>query len=156
MPTISKLTNNERGLYTHVAKLDFNDLIAIGNGGTLAIADIPIGGSVLLCTVVNTVDIAGSSSLVIDVGTTLADPDEFINALDVDAMTVNLPTSNTGDLMLQSAGTTTTLGGALPVKPVSALTPIYIKVTDAAIASLTAGEIVIGLSILDPVRFLVN
>ena len=156
MPTISKLTNNERSLYTHVARLDFADLIAIGNGGTLAIADIPIGGSVLLCTVVNTIDIAGSTSLVIDIGTTIADPDEFINALDVDAMTVNLPTSNTGDTMVQTAGTTTTLGGMLPVKAVSALTPIYIKVTDAAIASLTAGEIVIGLTILDPVRFLVN
>ena len=155
MPTISKLTNNEKSPYTHVAKLDYADLIAIGTGGTLAIADIPAGGSVLLCTVINTVDIVGSSSLVIDVGTTLADPDEFINALDVDGMTVNLPTSNTGDLMVQVAGNSTILGGALPVKPVSALTPVYIKVTDAAIASITAGEIVIGLTILDPLKYLV-
>jgi hypothetical protein len=148
-----KLTNPERGPYTDVIKLTWEDLISIGTGGTLKIGSIPIGGAVDLCAVVNSVDIVGSSSLVIDIGTTLADPDEFINALDVDAMTVGLPTFNTGDLMLQSAGTTTTLGGALPVKAVSAVTPIYIKVTDAAIASITAGEIVIGLRVLDLLKF---
>jgi len=155
MPTITKLTNNEKSPFTHVAKLDFNDLIAIGTGGTLAIADIPAGGGVLLCAVVNTVDIVGSSSLVIDVGTTLADPDEFINALDVDGMTVNLPVCNTGDTMLQGATTTTTLAGVLPAKLTATALPVYIKVTDAAIASITAGEIVIGLTIIDPLKFLV-
>jgi len=155
MPTISKLTNNEKSPFTHIAKLDFNDLIAIGTGGTLAIADIPAGGGVTLCAVVNTVDIVGSSSLVIDVGTTLADPDEFINALDVDGMTVNLPVCNTGDTMLQGATTTTTLAGVLPAKLTATALPVYIKVTDAAIASITAGEIVIGLTIIDPLKFLV-
>lgn len=148
-----KLTNNEKGGFTDVVKLTYADLIAIGTGGTKKIAMIPAGGAVELCGVVNTVDIAGSSSLVIDVGTTLADPDEFIDALDVDGMTVNLPTFNTGDTMVQAAGTTTTLGGALPVKAVASATPVYIKVTDAAIASLTAGEIVIGLRILDLAAF---
>lgn len=144
-----KVINNEYRGFTDVVKLTAADLIAIGNGGTKQIGNLPIGASLELCGVVNTVDIVGSSSLVIDIGTTLADPDEFINALDVDGMTVGLPTYNTGDLMLQSAGTTTTLGGSLPVKPVSAATPIYIKVTDAAIASITAGEILIGMRILD-------
>lgn len=148
-----KLTNPERSPYTDVIKLTYVDLQTIGTGGTQKIAVIPAGGAVELCAVVNTVDIAGSTSLVIDVGTTLADPDEFIDALDVDGMTVNLPTANTGDLMVQSAGTTTFLGGALPVKPVATATPIYIKVTDAAIASITAGEIVIGLRILDLLKF---
>ena len=144
-----KVINNEFRGYTDVITLNPSDLIAIGNGGTRQIASMPVGSAVELCAVINTVDIVGSSSLVIDVGTTLADPDEFINALDVDAMTVGLPTFNTGDLMLQSAGTTTTLGGSLPVKPVSAVTPVYIKITDAAVASITAGQIKIGLRILD-------
>lgn len=148
-----KLTNPERGPYTDVIKLTYADLQTIGTGGTQKIAVIPAGGSVSLCSVVNSVDIAGSTTLVIDVGTTIADPDEFIDALDVDGMTVNLPTSNTGDLMVQAAGTTTFLGGALPVKPVATATPIYIKVTDAAIASLTAGEIVIGLQINDLLKY---
>ena len=38
---------------------------------------------------------AGTTSLVIDVGTSSGDPDEFIDALDVDAMSA--PVLNTGD-----------------------------------------------------------
>ncbi len=144
-----KVTNNEFRGFTDIVKLTFADIKAIGTGGTKQIGVLPIGASLELCGVINTVDIAGSSSLVIDIGTTIGDPDEFIDNLDVDGMTVGLPTYNTGDLMVQGTGTTTTLGGALPVKPVSAVTPIYIKVTDAAIASITAGEILIGMRILD-------
>jgi hypothetical protein len=150
---MAKLANNERSPYTDAITLNAADLIAIGNGGTKVIGSIPAGGAVELVAVINTVDIVGSSSLVIDVGTTLADPDEFINALDVDAMTVGLPTFNTGDTMLQSAGTTTVLAGVSPAKPVSADTPIYIKVTDAAVASITAGQIVIGMRILNLTQF---
>ena len=148
-----KLTNNEKSPFTDIVKLTYKDLIAIGTGGTKIIGNLPVGAAMELVGVINTVDIVGSSSLVIDIGTTIADPDEFINALDVDGMTVGLPTYNTGDLMLQSATTTTTLGGVSPVKPVSAATPIYIKVTDAAIASITAGEILIGMRILDLGKF---
>jgi hypothetical protein len=150
---MAKLANNERSPYTDAITLNAADLIAIGNGGTKVIGSIPAGGAVELVAVINTVDIVGSSSLVIDVGTTLADPDEFINALDVDGMTVGLPTFNTGDTMLQSAGTTTVLAGVSPAKPVSADTPIYIKVTDAAVASITAGQIVIGMRILNLTQF---
>ena len=150
---MAKLANNERSPYTDAITLNAADLIAIGNGGTKVIGSIPAGGAVELVAVINTVDIVGSSSLVIDVGTTIADPDEFINALDVDAMTVGLPTFNTGDTMLQSAGTTTVLAGVSPAKPVSADTPIYIKVTDANIATMTAGQIVIGMRILNLTQF---
>jgi hypothetical protein len=149
-----KLVNNERSPYTDVVILNAADLIAIGNGGTKAIGSIPAGGAVELVAVINSVDIVGSSTLVIDVGTTIGDPDEFIDALDVDAMTVNLPTFNTGDTMLQSATTTTTLAGVKPAKAVSAATPIYIKVTDAAVASITAGQIVIGMKILDLAKYI--
>ena len=150
---MAKLTNNERSPYSDVIRLTAADLIAIGTGGTRQIATIPAGGAVSLCAVTNTVDIAGSSSLVIDVGTTIADPEEFINALDVDAMTVGLPTFNTGTSFVQTAGNTTIKGGTLPVGAASASTPVYIKVTDAAIASITAGEILIGLEILDLTQY---
>ena len=147
-----QLVNNERSPYTDVVKITAADLIAIGNGGTRRIATIPAGGAVELVTVTNTVDIVGSSSLVIDVGTTLADPDEFINALDVDAMTVGLPTVNTGDQF--TAGTAVTTSGlSQAVAQASAATPVYIKVTDAAVASITAGEIMIGFRILDLTKF---
>lgn len=140
---MAKVAINELGAFTDVVSLDFNDLIAIGNGGTRVIAKIPAHGAVELAGVANTVDIAGSSSLVIDVGTTSADPDEFIDALDVDAMTV--PVFNTGDQF--------TSGYTKAVKAVTSATEVYIKVTDSAIASLTAGKIVIGLRIIDLAKF---
>ncbi len=147
---MAKVTVNEGSVFTDYVRLDYNDLIAIGNGGTRVIATIPAHGAVELVGVANTVDIAGSSSLVIDVGTTLADPDEFINALDVDAMTV--PVFNTGDQY--TAGTATSTSGLTQaVKQSASAADVYIKVTDAAIASLTAGEIVIGLRIVDLAKF---
>ena len=143
-----KLTVNEAAYgFTDVIKLTYNDLIAIGNGGQKVIATIPAGGGVDRCVVYESVAVAGTTTLVIDVGTTLADPDEFIDALDVDAMTA--PVANTGDLLTQADGTTTIAGGALPVKLVQADTDIVVEVTDASIASATAGEIVIGLRIVD-------
>lgn len=147
---MAKVAVNELGSFTDVVRLDYNDLIAIGNGGTRVIAQIPAHGAVELVGVANTVDIAGSSSLVIDVGTTSADPDEFINALDVDAMTV--PVFNTGDQY--TAGTATSTSGLTQaVKQSASAADIYIKVTDSAVASLTAGEIIIGLRIVDLAKF---
>jgi hypothetical protein len=147
---MAKVAVNELGSFTDVVRLDYNDLIAIGNGGTRVIAQIPAHGAVELVGVANTVDIAGSSSLVIDVGTTSADPDEFINALDVDAMTV--PVFNTGDQYTLGTATNTS-GLTQAVKQSASAADIYIKVTDSAVASLTAGEIVIGLRIVDLAKF---
>ena len=147
---MAKVAVNELGSFTDVVRLDYNDLIAIGNGGTRVIAQIPAHGAVELVGVANTVDIAGSSTLVIDVGTTLADPDEFINALDVDAMTA--PVFNTGDQY--TAGTATSTSGLTQaVKQSASAADVYIKVTDSAVASLTAGEIIIGLRIVDLAKF---
>jgi hypothetical protein len=151
---MAKLTNNERSPYTDVIRLTAADLIAIGNGGTRQIATIPAGGAVSLCAVIESVAVVGSTTLVIDVGTTIGDPDEFINNLDVDAMTTGLPSFNTGDVFVQASGDTTISGGYLPKAAASASTPVYIKVTDAAVASITAGEIVIGLEILDLAQYL--
>ena len=149
-----KLVNNESALRTYVYVADFAEIAANATSANqVTVGVIPAGGAVSLCAVTNTVDIVGSSSLVVDVGTTLADPDEFINALDVDGMTVGLPTFNTGDLFVQSAGTTTIAGGVLPIAAASASTPVYIKVTDTAVASITAGEILIGLEILDLTQY---
>lgn len=148
-----KLTNNENGGFTDAIKLTYADLIALGTGNTKQIGVLPIGAAIELVGVVETVAFAGSTTAVIDIGTTIGDPDEFIDNLDVQGMTVGLPTYNTGDTMVKSVATTTFLGGALPVKPVSASTPIYLKLTSATIASATAGEFVIGMRILDLRRF---
>jgi hypothetical protein len=140
---MAKVAINELGGFTDVVRLDYNDLKAIGNGGSLVIAKLPANSAVELAAVANTVDIAGSSTLVIDVGTTSGDPDEFIDALDVDAMTV--PVFNTGDQF--------TSGYSKAVKAVASETEVLVKVTDSAVASLTAGEIVIALRVLDLNKF---
>lgn len=141
---MSILSNNEaHGDFTNVVVLDYKDLIAIGNAGQQTIAVIPAGGSVEIVQVDETVAFVGTTSLVLDIGTTTGDPDEFINALDVDAMTV--PVANTGDLF--------TTGYSQIVSPVASDTNIVLEVTDAAIASATAGKVTIGLRILNPRRF---
>ena len=147
---MAKVTVNESGVFTDVVRLDYNDLKEIGNGGTRVIAQIPAHGAVELVGIAKTVAVAGTTTLVLDVGTTLADPDEFINALDADAMTV--PVFNQGDQF--TAGTATSTSGlSQAVKQGNAVQDVYVKVTDAAIASITAGEFVIGLRIIDLAKF---
>ena len=86
---------------------------------------------------------AGTTSLVIDVGTSTGDPDEFIDALDVDAMSA--PVYNTGDAF--------TGNQSQPVGGTNTAASVILEVTDAAIASATAGKIVIGLRIVDLGQF---
>ncbi len=141
---MSELSNNEAGRgFTHVYTATYEDLQTIGNGGQLTIATIPAGGAVELAGVYEAEAFAGTTSLVIDVGTSSGDPDEFIDALDVDAMSA--PVFNTGDAFTgnqsQAAGGTNTAAS------------IILEVTDAAIASATAGKIVIGLRIVDLGQF---
>jgi hypothetical protein len=141
---MAKLTVNEASsTFTHVYTIDYVDLIALGTAGQVTIATIPAGGAVELVVVDESVAFAGSSTVVIDVGTTSADPDEFIDALDVDAMTV--PVINTGDLF--------TSNYTKAVKPVASATPIILELTDANIATATAGELTIGMRILDLRQF---
>ena len=62
------------------------------------------------------------------------------------------PVFNNGDQF--TAGTATNTSGlSQAVKQGASAQDVYIKVTDAAIASLTAGEIVIGLRIIDLAKF---
>ena len=141
---MAELTNNEsvKG-FTHIYTATYEDLQSIGNGGQATIATIPAGGAVECVGVYESELFAGTSSLVIDIGTDSNDPDEFIDALDVDAMTV--PVFNTGD---QFTG-----GQSQPVGAASADTSVLLEVTDAAIASATAGKIVVGLRIIELGQF---
>jgi len=139
-----ELSNNEAGRgFTHVYTATYEDLQTIGNGGQLTIATIPAGGAVELAGVYESIAFAGTTSLVIDVGTSSGDPDEFIDALDVDGMSA--PVFNTGDAF--------TGGQSQPVGGTNTAASIILEVTDAAIASATAGEIVIGLRIVDLGQF---
>ena len=141
---MAELSNNEAGRgFTHIYTATYEDLQTIGNGGQATIATIPEGGAVECVGVYEAEAFAGTASLVIDVGTSSGDPDEFIDALDVDAMSA--PAYNTGDAF--------TGGQSQPVGGTSSDTSVLLEVTDAAIASATAGKIVIGLRIIDLGQF---
>ena len=106
---MAQLTVNEAGTsgYTHVISLSFDDLAKIklgtnpfngetlGTAGQLPVASIPAGGAVELAGVLESTALAGATDITLDVGTTAGDPDEFIDALDVDGMSA--PVFNTGD-----------------------------------------------------------
>ena len=148
---MARLTVNEAGTsgYTHVISLSFDDLAKIKLGtdpfngetldtaGQLPIATIPAGGAVELAGVFESTALAGATDITLDVGTTGGAPDEFIDALDVDAMSA--PVFNSGDSFT---------GSQSQAVPFQAETSVLAEVNGTT-ASLTAGNIVIGLRIID-------
>ena len=148
---MAKLTVNEAGTsgYTHVISLSFSDLNDIKTGtnpftgeslGTatqLPIATIPAGGAVELAGVFESTALAGATDITLEVGTTGGDPDEFIDALDVDAMSA--PVFNSGD------GFT---GNQSQAVGFQAETSVLAEVNGTT-GDLTAGNIVIALRIID-------
>lgn len=137
-----KLANNEMGGFTDAIRLTVADLKAIGTGGTKVIATIPAGGAVELVGSVATTAIVGSSTLALAVGIS-GTAGAFVAS--ATAASGTAPVYNTGSLF--------TSGYSAAVSRVATATPIILTVTDAALASITAGEIVIGLRILDLGRF---
>jgi len=148
---MARLTVNEAGTsgYTHVISLSSDDLKQIvlgtdpfngetlGTAGQLPIATIPAGGAVELAGVFESTALAGATDITLDVGTTGGDPDEFIDALDVDGMSA--PVFNTGESFT---------GNQSQAVPYQAETSILAEVNGTT-ANLTAGNIVIGLRIID-------
>lgn len=131
--------------YTHSYKFNYEDLqrtgflTTIGAGNQKQIGSLPAGGIIDMFTFHQITDPAGASDLTLDVGTTGADPDEFINALDVDALTQTA--FNTGDSFIGtdsgSATTSNVLNGV--VNNTASALPIYMEF-NGTVGSLTAGE----------------
>lgn len=147
-----RITNDEssRGDFTHYAVFTYED---IANNATsanqVAIATIPAGGGLQTAYVYEETALAGAADITLDVGTTSGDPDEFIDALDVDAMTA--PVSNTGDLF--DAGTATSTSGLTQIVGTSNSAQSVLVEWNGTVASLTAGRVVILLKIVEPGRF---
>ena len=146
----NQLSNNElMGDFTEVITLTLADIQAAGTTAT-AFATIPAGGGVDVAMVFEAEALAGATDITLDVGTTEGDPDEFIDALDVDGMSA--PVANTGESFVQGAGNTTIEGGSLPVGLTQTDATVFYKFGGTT-ANLTAGKVVIGLRIFDLGRF---
>ena len=143
-----KLSVNELGSgYTHAFKFDYRDLqttgflTTIGAANQRIIGKMDAGDVIDQVTVINTVAEAGATDLVLDVGITDSDPDEFIDALDLDGLTK--AANNTGDAFVVTAtGATVALTGYVNNTATGA--PIYMELNTTGASSLTAGEWIIA------------
>lgn len=135
-----KLANQEAfNGYTDIYKLTAADITALGTGNQKTIALLPPGGVVTGCGVFEAVDFAGTSSnLTLDVGTTTADPDDYIDALDLDGLTK--AAFNTGDVLINSAA-------GYAINNTASAVPIVLETNFTG--TVTAGEWWIGVKILD-------
>lgn len=136
-----KVTNNERfNGFTDVYKLTAAEITSLGTGEQKTIALLPPGGVVTGCAVFEAVNFAGTSTnLTLDVGTTAGDPDEFIDALDLDGLTK--AAFNTGDVLINTAA-------GYAINNTASAVPILIEPNFTG--TVTAGEWLIAITILDP------
>lgn len=155
MPILS--INEAASGYTHKFVFDYEDLqrtgflSTIGAANQRIIGSIPPGGIVDLVAFHQIVDPAGASDLTLDVGTTSSDPDEYIDNLDVDGLT--LTAFNTGDAFIGtdsgSATTSNVLNGV--ANNSASARPLYMEF-NGTLASLTAGKWVIAWRMADTGR----
>lgn len=144
------LVNNESPLKTIVYIADYKHIQDNATSSNqVTIGKIPAGGAVAYAYAYEKTALAGASDITLDVGTTGADPDEFIDAWDADGGT---PVANTGDACVQVAGNSTYLAGWKPVG-ISAAGADILAEWNGTVASLTAGEIVVVVGIIDPGKF---
>jgi hypothetical protein len=132
--------------FTDVYVLTAAAITSTATGGQIRIGTHPAGGLVTCAAVFEITTSAGTSTdLVLDVGTTGADPDEFINALDLDGLTK--VAVNTGDSFYD--GTTLGVVNAVANNTASDL-PIYAEVNFTG--TVTDGKWLICLNIIDPAK----
>lgn len=146
---MSKLSINESiGDFTDIYVFDYTEIAANATSeNQVTIATIPAGGACELAYVYEVEALAGASNITLDVGTTAGDPDEFINNLDVDALSA--PAYNTGEAFTtaEDSANKLILAGAT-----NTATPVLVE-WNGTVGDLTAGKVVIGLRIIDPARF---
>ena len=149
---MSKLTVNEaNGDFTHVLRLSAQDIVDSSTNQTIW-GSIPAGGAVDVAFAVESVALAGATDITLEVGTG-TDDDTLIASFDVDGNN-GATVYNTGTDFVQSAGTTTVEAGAAPVAGsggASATNLIY--KFGGTVANITAGEVLIGVRVFDPMRF---
>jgi|TARA_R100000084_G_C4629447_1_gene137562 hypothetical protein len=147
---MAELSNNESvGDFTHVLRLSTQDIIDASTNRTVW-GQIPGGGAVDVAFAVESVALAGATDITLEVGTG-TDDDTLIASFDVDGNN-GATVYNTGTDFVQGAGTTTVEAGAAPVAVGASATNLIYKF-GGTVANLTAGEVIIGVRVFDPMRF---
>lgn len=142
-----RLSNNEDHDFSNLFQVSFTELQTAGYLSTLGAANqkiigvVPAGASVRLCAVYIGAAFTGATDIVLNIGTTAATPNEFIAALDVDALTK--AAYNTGTPLSTVARY---------VNNTTSSQPIYMQ-WGGTFASLTAGAVVIAYSLYNPGRY---
>jgi hypothetical protein len=155
-----KLSNNESRDFTDFFRFSYKDLkttgflSTIGAANQVKIGSLPSGGAVTNVTLTQITDPVGATDLTADVGWTGADPDELIDALDVDALTKAV--YNTGDGFTGEAGTTDPVGVTNAAVNNTASAVDILLEFNGTVGSLTAGEWVIAWAQCDPGRLGIN
>jgi len=146
MSTSYKLVNNESLEETFLYVADYAHIAANATvSNQVVIGEIPAGGAVKSVYVYEKVALAGASDITLDVGTTANDPDEFINALDVDGMSA--PVYNTGD-----AFEAANAEGIALVGKTNTATDILAE-WNGTVGDLTAGKVVVAVTVYNPGKF---
>ncbi len=138
---MAKLTINEavQG-YTHKLAFDYVDLQTtnflqnLGAAGQRVVGSMAPGDIIDLATLYQVVDPAGATDIVLDFGNQTNDPDEIIDAADVDGITQVV--YNTGDELITNAKMSV-------VNNTTAAKTLYMEV-NGTITALTAGSWVLA------------
>ena len=131
-----QLANNESRGFTHYFRFNATEL-ATGGTGARTIGRIPRGGIVTNAAVTVITPIAGASDITVTLGVT-GTAAGFIASTDLDALVATA--YNTGTLLDTEPGHVN-----------NTTSPVNIIATfGGTVASITAGEVVFGLTILDP------
>lgn len=135
-----QLANQESRGFTHAYRITAADLLTSGylTSSERLIASLPAGGIVTNAAVVVNTALAGASDITISVGTVTGTATNLIASTDLDALTK--VAYNTGSAVDTEPGL---------VNNATTATPIYARF-GGTLASLTAGDITIALTILDP------
>jgi len=145
---MAKLTINEAVAgFTHKLAFDYVDLqrtgflTTIGAANQRKVGSQPPGSIIDTAVLYQVVDPAGATNLTIDFGTTSADPDEYIDNGDVDAMTQVI--WNTGDAFVgtdSGSPAATTSNVVNGVANNTATAKDLIMEFNGTVADLTAGS----------------
>lgn len=131
-----QLANQESRGFTHYFRMSATDLVAAGTSAK-TIAQVPRGGIVTNACVTVITPIAGASDITVTLGVT-GTAAGFVASTDLDGLTATA--YNSGTLLDTEPGYVNNTTSAVNV----------IATLGGTVASITAGEVVFALTILDP------